>query len=70
MTANTRPVKDGIILCDRWKRDDKGEPETDGNGKKKLQFIAIQRQDNKEWAIPGVSNDGMTESFIVTKSYT
>jgi hypothetical protein len=25
------------------------------NGKKILEFVAIQRKDNQEWAIPGVS---------------
>ncbi len=39
----------------RWKRDEKNEkvydPET---GKPILQFVAIQRRDTKEWAIPGV----------------
>ena len=36
-------------------------------GKKKLEFLAIQRTDNKEWAIPGVrtSQYMYTLAFVV-----
>ena len=38
----------------RWKRDsDGGKVEKDGLPV--AQFIAVQRRDNKEWALPGVS---------------
>lgn len=41
----------------RWKRDPKGKVMTDIKTKKPLlEFIAIQRRDSGEWAIPGVSN--------------
>ena len=42
----------------RWKRTSAGVM-LDG-GKKVLEFVAIQRRDNSQWAIPGVS----TESFL------
>jgi len=41
-----------LTFC-RWKRDDKRNVIVQG-GKPVLQFIAIQRKDTKEWAIPGV----------------
>ena len=37
----------------RWKRTSAGVM-LDG-GKKVLEFVAIQRKDNSQWAIPGVS---------------
>lgn len=40
----------------RWKLDDNGKKVKDPNSKKFiLQFVAIQRSDTNEWAIPGVS---------------
>ena len=39
----------------RWKRNSAGVL-TD-RGKKVLEFVAIQRKDNDQWAIPGVSAD-------------
>ncbi len=40
----------------RWKTDDKGKKVKDPQTKKFiLQFVAIQRSDTGEWAIPGVS---------------
>lgn len=41
-----------IWAC-RWKRNEKGE-KVQKDGKYILEFVAIQRTDNKEWAIPGV----------------
>jgi len=41
-------------IVTRWKRDSSGTIETDRNtGKRILQFVAIQRRDSGEWAIPG-----------------
>ena len=41
-------------IVTRWKRDAHGNVVTcDKNGRKILQFVAIQRRDNNEWAIPG-----------------
>jgi len=41
----------------RWKRDDKREQVKDSSTcLPVLQFVAIQRRDTKEWAIPGVSD--------------
>ena len=43
------------ILTFRWKRDQNSEIQFDkATLKPILQFVAIQRKDNKEWAIPGV----------------
>jgi len=40
----------------RWKRDDQQEKVKDPvTSLPILQFVAIQRRDTKEWAIPGVS---------------
>lgn len=49
---------ENCILFFRWKRTSAGVM-LDG-GKKVLEFVAIQRRDNSQWAIPGVS----TESFL------
>ena len=43
-----------IVNAFRWKRDSNGEKVTNGD-KPVAQFIAVQRRDNNEWAIPGVS---------------
>ena len=48
------PNHAGDPVVTRWCKDEKGEVETDG-GKRVLEFVAIQREDNMEWAIPGVS---------------
>ncbi|EZA58090.1 ADP-ribose pyrophosphatase, mitochondrial [Ooceraea biroi] len=41
-------------IVTRWKRDNSGLVETDKcTGKRVLQFVAIQRRDSGEWAIPG-----------------
>ena len=42
------------ILFSSFKRNEEGQPENK-EGKKIIEFIAIQRRDNNEWAIPGVS---------------
>ena len=51
----------------RWKRDRKTGEIMKVAGKKKLEFLAIQRTDNKEWAIPGVrtSQYMYTLAFVV-----
>ena len=38
----------------RWKRNAKGEVVRGASGKPIMEFVAIQRGDTKEWAIPGV----------------
>jgi len=46
-----------VSVCHRWKRDDKQEKIKDQvTYLPVLQFVAIQRRDTKEWAIPGVSS--------------
>ena len=40
------------VIFFRWKRTSAGL-KLDG-GKKVLEFVAIQRKDNSQWAIPGV----------------
>ncbi|XP_005093921.1 ADP-ribose pyrophosphatase, mitochondrial isoform X2 [Aplysia californica] len=40
-------------IVTRWKRDDNGKVVKDANGKQILEFIAVQRRDNGEWALPG-----------------
>ena len=37
-----------------WKRDETGKILDDTNGRKIMQFVAIQRKDTGEWALPGV----------------
>ena len=47
-----------IILFHRWKRDGAGRivfHHIDPEKRPILEFVAIQRSDTKEWAIPGVS---------------
>ncbi|XP_059176213.1 ADP-ribose pyrophosphatase, mitochondrial-like [Physella acuta] len=39
-------------IVTRWKRNEKGE-KLQKDGKYILEFVAVQRTDNKEWAIPG-----------------
>ena len=41
------------FICCRWMRSNSKEIVREG-GKPVLQFVSIQRSDNKEWAIPGV----------------
>ncbi len=38
----------------RWKRTPDSSIMTDETGKRVLEFVAIQRRDNSQWAIPGV----------------
>ncbi|GFS20542.1 ADP-ribose pyrophosphatase, mitochondrial [Elysia marginata] len=42
-------------IVTRWKRNEKGEIVVDDNHKLIAQFIAVQRRDNGQWALPGVS---------------
>ena len=45
-----------LCASDRWKRDDQQEKVKDPvTCLPILQFVAIQRRDTKEWAVPGVS---------------
>ena len=47
-------------MNNRWKKNDKGDVEHDPVTKKPiLQFVAIQRGDTSEWAIPGVSQTSL-----------
>ncbi|XP_070204348.1 ADP-ribose pyrophosphatase, mitochondrial-like isoform X2 [Littorina saxatilis] len=39
-------------IVTRWKRDESGKV-VEKDGKKVAQFIAVQRRDNNEWALPG-----------------
>ena len=38
----------------RWKRDPSGKI-VEKEGRQVAQFVAVQRRDNNEWALPGVS---------------
>ena len=38
----------------RWKRDAQGKLVKDSAGNKILQFVAVKRSDNGQWALPGV----------------
>ena len=40
----------------RWKRDSSGE-KVIRDGKPVLEFVAIERRDCSEWALPGVGNE-------------
>ncbi len=46
-------MRNCTFLYVRWVRDEKGEPILE-NGKKQLEFVAVQRADTNQWAIPGV----------------
>lgn len=54
-------VLTALFLSSRWKRDADGNILTNAAGEYLLEFVAIKRVDNGEWAIPGVS---------LTPSYT
>lgn len=43
-----------VLVSFRWSKDANGEFVME-NGKRVLEFIAVQRADTKQWAIPGVS---------------
>ena len=43
-----------MFTLTRWMRDEKGEYILE-NGKRQLEFVAVQRADTNQWAIPGVS---------------
>ena len=46
---------DFLLLSNRWSRDEKGRIETHPESQKPiLKFVAIQRRDTDQWAIPGV----------------
>ena len=49
----------------RWRRDENGSIILDSKGKPILQFVAIQRADTKEWAIPGVINIFQTIKYCL-----
>jgi len=40
-------------IITKWARSEGGEYEVDSRGRKVLEFVAIQRRDTQEWAIPG-----------------
>lgn len=52
------------MFC-RWKRTSAGVMVE--NGKKVLEFVAILRKDNNQWAIPGVSNVPMQRQYGLYK---
>ena len=43
-----------FLFHERWKKNSDGVIIED-NGQKVLEFVAVQRKDNQQWAIPGVS---------------
>ncbi len=43
-----------LWMTRRWKRDDNNRIVVDENFHPLLEFVAIKRKDNGEWAIPGV----------------
>lgn len=58
-------------IVTRWKRDNTGAVQTDERtGKPVLQFVAIQRRDSGEWAIPGGMVDpGETISATLMREF-
>lgn len=58
-------------IVTRWKRNHTGAVEVDGHTKKPiLQFVAIQRRDSGEWAIPGGMVDpGETVSTTLMREF-
>ncbi|KAM8709541.1 hypothetical protein ACLKA7_016359 [Drosophila subpalustris] len=59
-------------IVTRWKRDEHGETlRNDISGKNILQMVAIQRSDNKLWAIPGGMVDpGENVSVTLKREFT
>ncbi|TDG47373.1 hypothetical protein AWZ03_006232 [Drosophila navojoa] len=59
-------------IVTRWKRDENGEVVSHENsGKNILQMVAIQRSDNKMWAIPGGMVDpGENVSVTLKREFT
>jgi hypothetical protein len=47
----------------RWKINGKGQ-RVQENGKPVLQFVAIKRKDNGQWAIPGVNISTMLNCIL------
>ena len=43
------------MLLFRWKRDENDEVVCSSDGRPILQFVCVMRNDNHQWAIPGVS---------------
>jgi hypothetical protein len=63
--------KSFFLIIPRWSRDANGSIIRRRNNaidrlKPALEFIAIQRQDTKEWALPGVRNLVPEKLYIVT----
>ena len=54
-------------IVTRWKRDDKGKVVVHEDGRRILEFVAIQRRDTKEWAIPGGMVDADEEISLTLK---
>jgi len=54
-------------IVTRWKRDAKGEKVLHADKKPILEFVAIQRGDTKEWAIPGGMVDANEEVSLTLK---
>ena len=51
-------------IVTRWKRDEKGKQVYEpSSGRPVLQFVAIQRRDTNEWAIPGGTNKALCLHF-------
>ena len=53
ITGTSISVNDKRIISFRWKRTPEGKL-MERLGKNVLEFVAIQRQDTLEWALPGV----------------
>ncbi|XP_033100606.1 transient receptor potential cation channel subfamily M member-like 2 [Anneissia japonica] len=57
-------------IVTRWKKNPDGSPMMDGD-KKVLEFIAIQRKDNHQWAIPGgMVEPGQTVSETLRREFS
>ena len=54
-------------IVTRWKRDPKGKIVMHEDGRKILEFVAIQRRDTREWAIPGGMVDADEEVSLTLK---
>jgi ADP-ribose pyrophosphatase len=57
-------------IVTRWKRKDNGEIATDSQGLRLLEFVAVQRKDNGQWALPGgMVEPGDTVSLTLKKEF-
>lgn len=64
------PNHAGDPIVTRWKRDDNNKKVKGADGKPILQFVAVQRTDNLEWALPGgMVNPGENRTATILREF-